>query len=483
MGAITGCNLSTSRAFGSSSGHSTENPMRFTKITALLTIATFAIAFIHAQPAQACIDIKSSIVAATSEDPAVSTAAIKLLRMSGQGALDMLMEANADAIKKHSLNPKEKDPAWCRVASAIDAVAAQKDAWASGLYWFTDLEKAKTAAAAQKKPILSLRLLGTHDTEFSCANSRFFRTALYANADVSKYLKENYILHWQSVRPVPKVTIDFGDGRIVERTITGNSIHYVLDAQGSVIDGIPGLYGPTAFLKHLQIGRQALRQFEGKDAAFQEVTLARWHRNAANQILAEWSQDMTIVGAPMPVAKADPMRALMTANQAVQQPPPAIRAAPIAVGKSIAEFRLVRALTPTAEQLAGATDDAVWEKIAARHAEQAKLDNGSRVLIAAKQPDAVKAGLVARTKGRAEDPLVRIVRTFERSMSIDTVRNEYLLHRQIHRWLSESPKPLEVSALNERVYAELFLTPSSDPWLGLLPADAYSALENDGVRK
>jgi methylglutaconyl-CoA hydratase len=27
------------------------------------------------------------------------------------------------------------------------------------------------------------------------------------------------------------------------------------------------------------------------------------------------------------------------------------------------------------------------------------------------------------------------------------------------------------------VYAELFLTPSSDPWLGLLPAEAYAALE------
>jgi len=30
------------------------------------------------------------------------------------------------------------------------------------------------------------------------------------------------------------------------------------------------------------------------------------------------------------------------------------------------------------------------------------------------------------------------------------------------------------------VYAELFLTPSSDPWLGLLPG-AYTGLENDGV--
>ena len=35
---------------------------------------------------------------------------------------------------------------WPRVSAAIDAVAAQKDAYASGLYWYTDLEAAKKAA-------------------------------------------------------------------------------------------------------------------------------------------------------------------------------------------------------------------------------------------------------------------------------------------------------------------------------------------------
>ena len=39
----------------------------------------------------------------------------------------------------------------------------------------------------------------------------------------------------------------------------------------------------------------------------------------------------------------------------------------------------------------------------------------------------------------------------------------------------------ELDAFNERVYAELFLTPSSDPWLGLVPADTFTALDNNGV--
>jgi hypothetical protein len=69
---------------------------------------------------------------------------------------------------------------------------------------------------------------------------------------VSQLLREHFVLHWQSVRPVPKLTIDFGDGRKMERTLTGNSIHYVMDSDGRVIDALPGMYGPGAFRRELE---------------------------------------------------------------------------------------------------------------------------------------------------------------------------------------------------------------------------------------
>ncbi len=74
-----------------------------------------------------------------------------------------------------------------------------------------------------------------------------------------------------------------------------------------------------------------------------------------------------------------------------------------------------------------------------------------------------------------------MVRSFEQSMTLDTVRNEYLLHRRIHEQFADGETTTaDVDNLNEWVYAELFLTPSSDPWLGLAPPDVYTALENDG---
>ena len=82
-----------------------------------------------------------------------------------------------------------------------------------------DLDAFDQLMRANEKQVLgtALRLLGNLDEEYSCANSRFFRTTLYANAEVSRYLHDHFILHWKSVRPVPRITVDFGDGRKIER--------------------------------------------------------------------------------------------------------------------------------------------------------------------------------------------------------------------------------------------------------------------------
>src|SRR3954465_9116645 len=176
---------------------------------------------------------------AVSENPSESAPAIAELRALGPEGLTVLFETYAEQIKRALSGQTVNEQEWQRVSAALDAVSQQRNSYASGLYWYTDFEQAKEAAKASGKPILSLRLLGNLNEEFSCANSRFFRTVLYANTDVSKYLREHFILHWKSVRPAPRVTIDFGDGRKLERTITGNSIHYVLDSNGLFVDGLP----------------------------------------------------------------------------------------------------------------------------------------------------------------------------------------------------------------------------------------------------
>ena len=121
---------------------------------------------------------------AVSENAAASSAAIEELRALGPAGLQALGTQYADAINTHIANPSATDEEWQRISAALDAVAQQRNSYIAGLYWYTDLDSARKASKALGKPILSLRLLGKLTDEFSCANSRFFRTVLYPNEEV-----------------------------------------------------------------------------------------------------------------------------------------------------------------------------------------------------------------------------------------------------------------------------------------------------------
>jgi hypothetical protein len=141
------------------------------------------------------------------------------------------------------------------------------------LDWHTDIHQAVADAQKRSRPILSLRLLGRLDEELSCANSRYFRTLLYPEPEVHAVLRDEFVLHWQSLRPVPKVTIDFGNGRTLVRTITGNSLHAVLRSDGKPVDAVLGLLSADAFV-------QALRRAQPMARAETPAELARKHAEA-----------------------------------------------------------------------------------------------------------------------------------------------------------------------------------------------------------
>ena len=193
-------------------------------------------------------------------------------------------------------------------AAAIDREAAQKDAFKSGLFWYTDLSEAVTAAKANNKPILSLRLLGRLDEEMSCANSRFFRKTLYVDPAVIKVMKEQYILHWESVRPVPIITIDYGNGTKVSRTLTGNSIHYLLSPKGDLIDGLPGLIDAPTFERETKAFAQFIATWDGNKPA-----LGRYY-DATTVRLAE------MPAAPIAEQPADKAMRLTVSKSFVERP-------------------------------------------------------------------------------------------------------------------------------------------------------------------
>jgi hypothetical protein len=365
---------------------------------------------------------------------------------------------------------------------AIDHIGGQRTCTVSRLYWYTDIEAAKAAARRSGRPILSLRMLGKLTEEFSCANSRFFRTALYSNQELSRYLRDSYVLHWQSVRPVPRVTIDFGDGRKLERTLTGNSAHFVLTSDGQPLDVLPGLYSPKSFSAWLKQMHQFHHEYSMTPANQRADKLADFHREQRALVYRHWAADVGRLGESHTALVSSRIdQAIESATTSQEKTPLAVAAAKLAVTKMAAETPLLRFAHFSGPWIDTGMDDGLWQGIANLHRDGVKLDEASVGVVRKEFPNAAAAGELAITKRRQEDPVLRIVRVFEDSIALDTVRNEYLLHRRIHDHFADANgQTTDVNALNEWVYAELFLTPSSDPWLGLAPRDVYTALDGNG---
>ncbi len=404
---------------------------------ALLPIATALIAasLFHAAAAEPSLNTLAERAVSSSD----TAAAIAQLRAAGPAGLDALFNVYGDRVQKQLTGPALKDPNWEKIRAAFEAVAQQRDAYASHLYWYTDLNQAEAAARAAGKPILSLRLLGKLNEEYSCANSRFFRTTLYPNTEVSRYLRDHFILHWQSVRPIPRITIDMGDGRRIERTITGNSIHYILDADGNPLDALPGLYGAKDFIDGLNYAFTAEQAASKLTGADREKFLANYHSTRLDEIVRQWAGDLEKV------------------NQAALN-------------------------TWSRGTLDTLTSDAAWQKIAALHNDGSVLDLSSTRLIQFKQPPtADQASRAAFSKAALETPMLRMMRNLQHSIAEDTIHNEYQMHTRILEWFVLGTAPKNLEALNSRIYADIFLTPNYDAWLGLAPADAYSALDNAGL--
>lgn len=382
-------------------------------------------------------------------------AELAALRARGPAGLDEVLARYDRAA------PAERDA----LAADVDAVAAQRYATVSRLYWFTELDRAEDEARRRHRPILALRMLGDLRSDLSCANSRLFRATLYADAAVSAFLRDHFVLYWSSERPVPTVTIDFGGGRKLVRTTTGNSAHYVLDERGRVLDVLPGLYAPAVFRGELGKSLALADRVRGMADGARTAAIVAYHRAAADALDRDTSGPLTTLRGA--VAAGALGRSAGT--------PPVIRAERLTMGKASMEVRdLVGMGLVRPDDVAAA--EPLWSAIAAQ---RWSLDSG-KVL------DAPSRALIARLhdagpERRATPPeLAAVVARLEWNILGDTAINELWLRRAIHRRIADQAIT-DFAALDAWIYDEVFATPRSDAWLGLLPRTDFTGLPGDGV--
>jgi hypothetical protein len=96
---------------------------------------------------------------------------------------------------------------------------------------------------------------------------------LFSNEQVATFINNNFEPAWESVRPVPIVRIDFGNGTVLTRTLNGNIATSVCTRDGDVLDVLPGIYQPEAYLEQLDQFR-LLARYANKAMRFGVPTAA-----------------------------------------------------------------------------------------------------------------------------------------------------------------------------------------------------------------
>ncbi len=353
------------------------------------------------------------------------------------------------------------------------------------LFWNTDLEAAKKQAALEGKPILALRLLGNLNDEYSCANSRFFRVLFYPQAQINEKLRRDFVLFWSSERPVPIVTIDMGDGRILKRTLTGNSAHYLLDETGRPLDVFPGLATPASFDSWLASSQKLAQGFKAQPQAARAAWLAKWHGD-------QLRQDVSLrLGKPTPALLDQQVKQTMDSNPLESTAPIIPVAARFAAPLAISKIAIEAPLLGTVGKPAFPNPSFVLLNVPGS---APTLDAATRARIRAMNPlafekDSSRSTLQNVGLGQprtqsgptrpSDTPLDSLIRSLEADLQSDTLQNQNF-SIPIHALFAQGHEG-DLTSLNRRIYDRLFLTPRSDQWLGLTTDTAFSALQNDGI--
>jgi hypothetical protein len=108
---------------------------------------------------------------------------------------------------------------------------------------------------------------------------------LFSNKQISDYINNNFEPVWQTVRPVPIVHIDFGNGKVLTRTLHGNIATYLCNDAGQVLDILPGIYQPVAYMDRLQQFKM-LANYAGKATTGEQLAyrLVSYHKTMAKQL-------------------------------------------------------------------------------------------------------------------------------------------------------------------------------------------------------
>ena len=261
---------------------------------------------------------------------------------------------------------------------------------------------------------------------------------LLSDKTTAATIDENFVATWKEVRPVPKVTIDFGNGKKMERTLVGNTVMYVSLPDGTVVDAFPGVYTPGDFnrlvVPALKAAKDAMALLPGKRAKF----LAKWHKAELDQLL---SNELTRTT----TSKAFVESPLLDSIGMVALQPTTLSKS--GVEAPILKASRLEARTPEVKQT---TSRSAFDTYA------------SRIEDVSKKPASIDQ-LKARLRlPKDADPKTLAARVLDMDSNVNVTR----VHPAVHILLSE-PEKKTADDLCAPLYKQLLHVDIDDPYLGL----------------
>jgi hypothetical protein len=101
---------------------------------------------------------------------------------------------------------------------------------------------------------------------------------LFSQKPVADFINQSFEPVWESVRPVPIVRIDFGDGKVLTRTLHGNILTSICTSEGLVVDALPGIYQESEYRKQISWLCAVAKNAQAAPAARRDLLVRAYHR-------------------------------------------------------------------------------------------------------------------------------------------------------------------------------------------------------------
>lgn len=107
---------------------------------------------------------------------------------------------------------------------------------------------------------------------------------LFSDKEVAEYVNTHFEPVWESARPVPKITMDFGNGHVIKRTLRGNIATYICFSDGQTLDVLPNIYDSASYKKNLEKLSDLAHTLQSKQTIDRQTKVQAYHRSAVDRV-------------------------------------------------------------------------------------------------------------------------------------------------------------------------------------------------------